>query len=147
MVMLSGEADQRLLQGQCRRLGLSDEGDVDDLLDRVQQHVQRTESSEVAERDGAMLRLKKGGTFYAPNPLQCIAVHWPRLVAGAQSGELYHLKVQDNETVKTTGPASFDPFECDSGPKSPAVYIMRAKVHLAAASNPQLPSNLLLTHA
>ena len=41
MVMLSPEADQRHLQGQCRRLGLSDEGDVDDLLDRVQQHVQR----------------------------------------------------------------------------------------------------------
>ena len=52
-------------------------------------------SSEVAERDGATLRLKEGGTFYAPNPLRCIAVHWPRLVAGAQSGELYHLKVQE----------------------------------------------------
>ena len=52
-------------------------------------------SSEVAERDGATLCLKEGGTFYAPNPLQCIAVHWPRLVAGAQSGELYHLKVQE----------------------------------------------------
>ena len=51
-------------------------------------------SSEVAERDGATLRLKEGGTFYAPNPLQCIAVHWPRLVAGATSGELYHLEVQ-----------------------------------------------------
>ena len=51
-------------------------------------------SSEVAERDGATLRLKEGGTFYTPNPLQCIAVHWPRLVAGAQSGELYHLEVQ-----------------------------------------------------
>mgnify|MGYP001218297016 CR=1 FL=1 len=38
-MMLSGEADQRHLQGECRRLGLSDEGDVDDLLDRVQQHV------------------------------------------------------------------------------------------------------------
>ena len=42
-----------------------------------------------------MLRLKKGGTFYAPNPLLCIAVHWPRLVAGAGSGELYHLEVQE----------------------------------------------------
>ena len=52
-------------------------------------------SSEVAERDGAMLRLKEGGTFYAPNPLQCIAMHWPRLVAGARAGELYHLKVQE----------------------------------------------------
>ena len=52
-------------------------------------------SSEVAERDGETLRLKEGGTFYAPNPLLCIAVHWPRLVAGAQSGELYHLEVQE----------------------------------------------------
>ena len=51
-------------------------------------------SSEVAERDGATLRLKEGGTFYAPSPLECMAVHWPRLVAGAQSGELYHLEVQ-----------------------------------------------------
>lgn len=53
-------------------------------------------SSEVAKRDGATLRLKEGGTFYAPpNPLQCIAVHWPRLVAGAKNGELYHLEVQE----------------------------------------------------
>ena len=52
-------------------------------------------SSEVAERDGETLRLKEGGTFYAPSPLDCIAVHWPQLVAGAESGELYHLKVQE----------------------------------------------------
>ena len=54
-------------------------------------------SGEVAERDGArvVLRQKEGGTFYAPSPLQCIAVHWPKLVAGAQSGELYNLEVQD----------------------------------------------------
>ena len=32
--------------------------------------------------------------FYAPGPLESVAVHWPRLVAGAQSGELYHLDVQ-----------------------------------------------------
>ncbi len=48
-----------------------------------------------SERDGATLRLKEGGgVFYAPGPLQSVAVHWPRLVAGAQSGELYHLEVQ-----------------------------------------------------
>ena len=48
-----------------------------------------------AERDGATLRLKEGGgVFYAPGPLQSVAVHWPRLVAGAQSGALYHLEVQ-----------------------------------------------------
>ena len=52
-------------------------------------------SGAVAERDGATLRLKEGGgVFYAPGPLQSVAVHWPRLVAGAQSGELYHLDVQ-----------------------------------------------------
>lgn len=52
-------------------------------------------SEEVAERDGATLRLKEGGAFYAPSPLVSVAVHWPRLVAGAQSGELYHLEVQE----------------------------------------------------
>ena len=52
-------------------------------------------SGAVAERDGATLRLKEGGAFYAPSPLVSVAVHWPMLVAGAQSGELYHLEVQD----------------------------------------------------
>ena len=52
-------------------------------------------SGAVAERNGATLHLKEGGgAFYAPSPLQCVAVHWPRLVAGAQSGALYHLEVQ-----------------------------------------------------
>ena len=52
-------------------------------------------SGAVAERDGATLRLKEGGgVFYGPGPLQSVAAHWPRLVAGAQSGELYHLEVQ-----------------------------------------------------
>ena len=57
-------------------------------------------SGAVAERDGATLRLKEGGlkegggAFYAPDPLWSVAVHWPRLVAGAASGELYHLEVQ-----------------------------------------------------
>ena len=54
-------------------------------------------AGEVAERDGATLRLKEGGVFYAPSPLQCVAVHWPKLVAGAQSGELYHLEVEEVE--------------------------------------------------
>ena len=53
-------------------------------------------SGAVAEPDGATLRLKEGGSaFYAPGPLHCIAVHWPRLVAGAPSGELYHLEVHE----------------------------------------------------
>ena len=52
-------------------------------------------SGAFAERYGATLRLKEGGgVFYAPGPLQSVAVHWPRLVAGAQSGALYHLEVQ-----------------------------------------------------
>jgi hypothetical protein len=51
------------------------------------------QSGEVAERDGATLRLKEGGAFYAPSPLECVAIHWPLLVAGVASGELYHLKV------------------------------------------------------
>ena len=55
-------------------------------------------SGAVAERDGATLRLKEGGgVFYAPGPLQSVAAHWPRLVAGALSGELYHLEVQGCE--------------------------------------------------
>ena len=45
-------------------------------------------------RDGATVRIKDGGgAFYAPSPILCIAVSWPRVAAGAQSGELYHLKV------------------------------------------------------
>ena len=52
-------------------------------------------SAEVAERDGATMRLKEGGAFYAPLPPECVAVHWPRLVAGTKSGELYDLQVQD----------------------------------------------------
>ena len=53
-------------------------------------------SGAVAERDGATLRLREGGgAFYAPSPVECVAVSWPRLVAGAQSGELYHLEVEE----------------------------------------------------
>ena len=51
-------------------------------------------AGEIAARDGATLRLKEGGAFYAPSPLMTVAVHWPKLVAGAQSGELYHLVVE-----------------------------------------------------
>ena len=64
-------------------------------LQEEKQELEEKQGNEVAERDGAMLRLKEGGTFYAPNPLMCIAVHWPRLVAGAHSGELYHLEVEE----------------------------------------------------
>ena len=45
-------------------------------------------------RDGATVRVKDGGSaFYAPSPISSVAVSWPRIAAGAQSGELYHLEV------------------------------------------------------
>ena len=50
-------------------------------------------SGEEVERKGATLRLKAGGAFYAPSPVQCVAMLGSRLVAGAQSGELYHLEL------------------------------------------------------
>ena len=40
------------------------------------------------------IRMKDGvGAFFAPGPISCVAVSWPRTTAGAQSGELYHLEV------------------------------------------------------
>ena len=49
----------------------------------------------VAERDGSTVRIKEGGgAFYGTSPLQCVASHWPKLVAGAASGELFHLEVE-----------------------------------------------------
>ena len=48
---------------------------------------------EGVERDGATVRVTGGGAFYAPSPVQSVAVSWPRIVAGASSGELYHLEV------------------------------------------------------
>ena len=49
---------------------------------------------EGVERDGVTVRMKKGGgAFYAPSPVQCVAIHGSRIAAGAQSGELYHLEV------------------------------------------------------
>ena len=44
--------------------------------------------------DGSTIRMRDGdGAFYAPSPILCVAVSWPRIAAGAQSGELYHLEV------------------------------------------------------
>ena len=46
------------------------------------------------ECDGATVRMKEGGAaFYAPSPVQCVAIHGPRIVAGAQSRRLYHLQL------------------------------------------------------
>jgi WD40 repeat protein len=52
-------------------------------------------SGEEADTDGSTLRLKAGGAFYAPSPLVCVAVRWPKVVAGAQSGKLYHLEAME----------------------------------------------------
>ena len=44
--------------------------------------------------EDSTIRMKDGGgTFYAPSLISCVAVSWPRIAAGAQSGELYHLEV------------------------------------------------------
>ena len=50
-------------------------------------------SGGVVERDGSTVRLKQGGAFYAPQPVLCVAIHLPRIVAGSKSGELYHLEI------------------------------------------------------
>jgi len=51
-------------------------------------------SGQVVDRAGSTLRLKEGGgAFYAPSPILCVAVHEQLIVAGAASGELYHLVV------------------------------------------------------
>ena len=53
-----------------------------------------SEEAEGVVCDGATIRMKDGGgAFYAPSPISCVAVSWPRIAAGAQSGELYHLQV------------------------------------------------------
>ena len=50
-------------------------------------------SGKVAESDGsALLRLKEGGAFFAPIELSTVAMHWPQVVAGSLSGELYFLE-------------------------------------------------------
>jgi WD40 repeat protein len=53
-----------------------------------------SKEAEGVVRDGSTIRMKDGGgAFYAPGPISCVAVSWPRIAAGAQSGELYHLEV------------------------------------------------------
>jgi WD40 repeat protein len=53
-----------------------------------------SKEAEGVVRDGATIRMKDGGgAFYAPTSILCVAVSWPRIAAGAQSGELYHLEV------------------------------------------------------
>ena len=53
-----------------------------------------SKEAEGVVRDGSTIRMKDGGgAFYAPSPILCVAVSWPRIAAGAQSVELYHLEV------------------------------------------------------
>ena len=53
-----------------------------------------SKEAEGVVRDGATICMKDGGgAFYAQSPISCVAVSWPRIAAGAQSGELYHLEV------------------------------------------------------
>ena len=53
-----------------------------------------SKEAEGVVRDGSTIRMEDGGgAFYAPSPITCVAVSWPRIAAGAQSGELYHLEV------------------------------------------------------
>ena len=67
---------------------------VNDGFDTAQEErTPRVVSSEFAYVDHATLRLTDGGSFYAPGELTSVAVQGPRLVVGAQSGELYHLSV------------------------------------------------------
>ena len=53
-----------------------------------------SKEAEGVVRDGATICIKDGGgAFYAPSRILCVAVSWPRIAAGAESGELYHLEV------------------------------------------------------
>jgi len=71
------------------------DADSFDLLEtRPGEAVAFSKEAEGVVRDGATIRMKdKGGAFFAPSPISCVAVSWPRIAAGAQSGELYHLEV------------------------------------------------------
>ena len=52
-----------------------------------------SKQGEEATLDGSTLRLKEGGAFYASSPLQSVALFGSNIVAGALSGELYHLEM------------------------------------------------------
>ena len=61
-----------------------------------------SKEAEGVVRDGATIRMKDGGgAFYAPSPILCVAVSWPRIAAGAQSGELNHLEVMWEQRIAT----------------------------------------------
>ena len=53
-----------------------------------------SKEAEGVVRDGMTVRIEDGGgVFYAPSHISSMAVSWPRIGAGALSGELYHLEV------------------------------------------------------
>jgi len=61
-----------------------------------------SEEADGVVRNGATIRVKDGvGAFYAPSPILCVAVSWPRIAAGAQSGELNHLEVMGEQRIAT----------------------------------------------
>ena len=65
-----------------------------------------------ADTDGSTLSLKAGGTFYAPSHLSCVAVRWPKLVAGAWSGKLYHLEALEKRSAESTHAKDFNAYLC-----------------------------------
>ena len=53
-----------------------------------------SKEAEGVVRDGMTVRIEDGGgVFQAPSHISYMAVSWPRIGAGALSGELYHLEV------------------------------------------------------
>jgi WD40 repeat protein len=71
------------------------DADSFNLLDsRPGETIAFSKEAEGVVRDGSTIRMQDGGgAFYAPSLILCVAVSWPRIAAGAQSGELYHLEV------------------------------------------------------
>jgi WD40 repeat protein len=71
------------------------DADSFNLLDsRSGEAIAFSKEAEGVVRHGSTIRMKDGGgAFYAPSPILCVAVSWPRIAAGAMSGELYHLEV------------------------------------------------------
>ena len=84
-----------------------------------------SEEAEDVVRNGATILVKDGGgAFYAPSPILYVAVSWPRIAAGAQSGELYHLEVV-RERIATRNQLP-----------------MKTKKKISKTQNPPLPQHL-----
>ena len=90
-IMFAHEIMPPLLPG----IGFLIAGTLNLVEERKGEGASHDKTGELAERDGSTVRLKAGGAFYAPQPVSCLAVSLPLIVAGTQSGDLYHLKVQD----------------------------------------------------